>query len=288
MSEDQSLEGRVIRSYGNRFIVRTAEGTFDCALRGRFRLTEEKILNPIAVGDRVVISVEDPPYGVIDRLEERKNKLSRPDVLKPGWEQILVTNCDQLLVVASVTRPKLKYGTIDRFLLAGERAGLTSAVVLTKIDLADEASYARVVEVYRMAGYAVQLRTSILAGHSGVGKSTLLNVLEPGLGIRTREVSRVTAKGLHTTTHVELHPLTFGGYIADTPGIRAIGLWDVTPETLPGMYRDFRPFLGQCRVHNCLHIGEPGCRVKQAVEAGQIASERYEGYLRIRTTLDEE
>jgi ribosome biogenesis GTPase len=306
MAEERTLSGRVIRSFGNRFIVLTAEGTYDCSLRGKFRLSDTKILNPVAVGDRVLITVEDSPYGVIEEVEPRKNKLSRPDVLKPDWEQIVVANCDQLVVVASVARPKLKYGTIDRFLLAGEKAGLECAVVLTKIDLAKPGAYERVLEVYRMAGYPIiatcalsgqgieelrrltQLRTSIFAGHSGVGKSSLLNALEPGLGIKTREVSESTNKGTHTTTHIELHPLTYGGFIADTPGIRAIGLWQVTPVDLPHLYPEFRPHLGHCRFNNCLHIGEPGCPVKEAVDKGEIAPERYDGYLRIRTTLEEE
>lgn len=306
MTEERSLDGRVIKSFGNRFIVLTAEGTFDCSLRGKFRLSELKESGPVAVGDRVTINVDEPPYGVIDEVHERKNKLSRPDVLKGEWEQILVTNCDQLVVVASVTRPKLKYGTIDRFLIAGEAAGLECAVALTKIDLAKSGSYDRVVDVYRGAGYKiiptcaidgrgidelrdlVRLKTSIFSGHSGVGKSSLLNVLEPGLGIRTQIVSEATDRGQHTTTHIELHPLSFGGYIADTPGIRSIGLWKVTPEDMPYLYREFRPYLGQCRFSNCLHIGEPNCRVKQAVEDGAIAPERYDGYLRIRNTLNEE
>ncbi len=306
MPEERSIDGRVIKSFGSRFIVLTAEGTFDCSLRGKFRLSELKELSPVAVGDRVSIAVEEPPYGVIEEVHERKNKLSRPDVIKPEWEQILVTNCDQLIVVASVTHPKLKYGTIDRFLIAGESAGLECAIVLTKIDLAKPGSYDRVLEVYRGAGYAiiptcaldgrgmddlrslVKLKTSIFSGHSGVGKSSLLNALEPGLGIRTKIVSESTDRGQHTTTHIELHPLSFGGYIADTPGIRSIGLWKVTPEDMAHLYPEFRPFLGQCRFHNCLHIGEPNCRIKQAVEEGKIAPERYDGYTRIRNTLDEE
>lgn len=306
MPEERSLDGRVIKSFGNRFIVITAEGTFDCSLRGKFRLSELKELSPVAVGDRVSIALEEPPYGVIEKVYERKNKLSRPDIHKPEWEQIIVTNCDQLIVVASVSRPKLKYGTIDRFLVAGEAAGLDCAIALTKTDLATPGSYDRVVEVYRTAGYTViptsvldgngindlrkcvQLKTSIFSGHSGVGKSSLLNALEPGLGLRTKIVSESTDRGQHTTTYVELHPLSFGGYIADTPGIRAIGLWKVTPEDMPHLYREFRPYLGRCRFHNCLHIGEPNCRIKQAVEEGAIAPERYDGYARIRNTLDEE
>lgn len=306
MIEERPLDGRVIKSYGNRFIVSTAEGMFDCTMRGKFRLSEAKESSPVVVGDRVTISIDEPPNAVISTVHERTNKLSRPDVLKSDWEQILVANCDQLVVVASVTRPKLKLGTIDRFLVAGEAARLACAIALTKIDLAKPGSYDRTVEVYRSAGYTiiptcaidgrgiedlrklVSDKTSIFSGHSGVGKSSLLNALEPGLGLRTKIVSESTNRGQHTTTHIELHPLTIGGFIADTPGIRSIGLWKVTPEDMPNLYPEFRPFLGQCRFHNCLHAGEPNCRVKEAVDAGVITLERYETYLRIRTTLDEE
>lgn len=306
MPDERALDGRVIKSFGNRFMVSTAEGMFDCTLRGKFRLSDAKESSPVVVGDHVTISTDEPPNAVIAEVHERKNKLSRPDVLKSDWEQILVANCDQLVVVASVTHPKLKLGTIDRFLVAGEAAGLDCAIVLTKIDLAKPGSYDRVIEVYRNAGYRIiptcamdgrgiealrellKSKTSIFSGHSGVGKSSLLNALEPGLGLRTKIVSKATDKGQHTTTHIELHPLTIGGFIADTPGIRSIGLWKVTTEDMPRLYPEFRPFLGQCRFHNCLHAGEPNCRVKQAVEEGAITPERYETYLRIRTTLDEE
>ena len=306
MPDSPTLTGRVIKSHGSRYIVLTAEGSFDCALRGKFRQSQKKEVNPVAVGDRVTITIEEAPYGSIEVIEERTNKLSRPDVMRPEWEQVLVANCDQLVVVTAVMQPKFKYGAIDRFLLIAEKSGLDAAVVLNKVDLAAPESYARAIEVYRLAGYAtvatsavdghgiedlrklVQLKTSIFAGHSGVGKSSLLNALEPGLGIRTRSVSTSTDRGTHTTTYVELHPLTFGGFIADMPGVRAIGLWDVQPENLPTLYREFRPYHGTCRFHNCLHIGEPNCAVRAAVDEGKIAPERYDGYMRIRGSLQEE
>ncbi|MEW5700848.1 MAG: ribosome small subunit-dependent GTPase A [Candidatus Zixiibacteriota bacterium] len=303
MDEPVVREGRVIKSYGSRFVVVTAEGTFDCGLRGRMRISGAKTHTPVAVGDRVQVTVEDPPYGVIDSVHPRVNKLSRPDVLKPEWEQVLVANCDQLIAVASLARPRLKFGAVDRLLLVAEKTGLDGAVVLNKIDLVEPHGGERARHVYNKAGYpvvvtsaltgeglpqlreVVQLKVSIFAGHSGVGKSSLLNALEPGLGLRTREVSEATERGTHTTTSIELHPLGFGGYIADTPGLRAIGLWDLTAEELPGLYRDFRPYLGQCRFGNCLHVGEPDCAIREAVAGGSISTERYEGYLRIRQSL---
>ena len=297
------MKGRVLKSFGNRFLVATSEGTYDCTLRGRIRLSEAKTLTPVAVGDDVELTVVTPPHGVIDTVLPRRNKLSRPDVIKPEWEQILVANCDQIVVVASIVRPRLRYGAIDRFLLAGEKAGLRGLVVLNKTDLVSPESYERAREVYASVGYPVvvtsavdgrgvpELRehlrglTSIFAGHSGVGKSSLINALEPGLQVHTRDVSLATERGVHTTTAVELHTLSFGGYIADTPGLRAIGLWALDVRELPRLYRDFVPYLGHCRFGDCAHVQEPGCGIRRAVEEGQVAPERYDGYVRIRESL---
>jgi len=303
MERSRVLEGRVIKSFGNRFVVATAAGMLDCGLRGRLRLGDAKTHTPVAVGDRVEIALGDSADGVIEAVLPRANKLSRPDVLKPEWEQVLIANCDQLVAVAALARPRFKYGAVDRLLVVAEKAGLPGAVVLNKTDLVEPHACERARAVYARAGYAVILtsaldgrglpelrglvqgKTSIFAGHSGVGKSALLNALEPGLGLRTREVSRATDRGTHTTTNIELHPLSCGGYIADMPGIRAIGLWNLAVEELPLLYRDFRPFLGNCRFDNCFHDGEPGCAVKEAVAQRAIDQERYDGYLRIRRSL---
>jgi ribosome biogenesis GTPase len=303
IDEQEQLEGRVIKSFGKRFIVQTADGTIDCGIRGKMRLTTSKTRNPVAVGDRVAVTVETWPYGTIESVFPRRNKISRPDILKPDWEQVLMTNCDQLVVVSALAQPRLKLGAIDRFLLVAEKAELHGVVVLNKCDLVDAEAVARVTAIYHTAGYPVvatsakdnigldklrdlvRLKTSLFAGHSGVGKSSLLNAFEPGLGIKTKEVSGATGKGTHTTTTVELHKLSFGGYIADMPGIKVIGLWDLAVEELPELYPEFRPYLGQCRFSNCVHIGEPNCAVRDAIEAGTVTQERYDGYLRIRETL---
>lgn len=303
MIEAREYDGRVIKSFGKRFIVATPDGTFDCDLRGRFRLKMRDTVTPVAVGDQVSILVEQPPYGVIETIHPRRNKISRPDILHPDREQIIVANCDQLIVVGSIAQPRLKIGAIDRFLLVAEKNEIDGVVVINKTDLGRTAPLQRAIETYKSAGYPVvavsalsrdgidrlreivQLKTSMFCGHSGVGKSSLLNALQPGLTVETGEVSEATGKGTHTTTTVELHPLTFGGFIVDTPGIRVIGLWDLTAEELPELYPEFRKQTGNCRFRNCMHIGEPGCIITAAVAKGEIPRERYDGYLRIRETL---
>jgi ribosome biogenesis GTPase len=303
MPDPLEYQGRVIKSFGKRFIVATPNGTFDCELRGRFRLSTDESLTPVAVGDRVSILVENPPYGVIEKVEPRRSKLSRPDVYKTGREQIIVANCDQLIVVSSVAQPRLKTGAVDRLLLVAERNGMDGVVVINKTDLRKNDAVEQARQAYELAGYPVLLtsatenqgidalrdvvrfKTSIVCGHSGVGKSSLINALQPGLKVATSEVSEATGKGTHTTTTVELHPLDIGGYIADTPGLKVIGLWDLSADELPEMYPEFRPYSVHCRFRNCMHIGEPGCAVTEALNAGRIARERYEGYLRIRESL---
>jgi ribosome biogenesis GTPase len=305
MANNDTRTGRVLRSYGNRYIVQTSDGTYDCYLRGKFRLSTSKQTAPVAVGDRVEITLEQPPYGVIEDIEERQTKISRPDVHNPEIEQVIVANVDQLVVISAVKRPRFKRGAIDRFLLAAERNGLSACICLNKVDLATDTRHQEVVEIYRKAGYqavvcsamtgegldqfkdALQFRTSILAGHSGVGKSSLINAIQPGLSIATSEISEATGKGVHTTTSVELHPLDIGGYVADTPGLREIGLWDIKPEDLAELYPEIRARAGQCKFRNCAHIGEPECAIKQAVDEKNIASERYETYVRIYQSLRE-
>lgn len=303
MTDAREYDGRVIKSFGKRFIVSTSDGTFDCDLRGRFRLTMGDSVTPVAVGDHVSILVEQPPYGVIESVHPRRNKISRPDIINPEREQVIVANCDQLIVVGSVAKPRLKLGAIDRFLLVAEKNGMDGVVVINKTDLGHADALNRAIDIYRTAGYPVvatsavtrdgisalrdivQLKTSMFCGHSGVGKSSLLNTVQPGLTVETGEVSEATGKGTHTTTTVELHPLSFGGYVVDTPGIRVIGLWGLTAEDLPELYPEFRSRLADCRFRNCMHIGEPDCAITAAVESGEVARERYDGYLRIRETL---
>ncbi|MFC1476177.1 ribosome small subunit-dependent GTPase A [Candidatus Zixiibacteriota bacterium] len=295
--------GRVLQAFGNRFIVQAADGTYDCGIRGIFRLSAKRQSSPVVVGDRVKFVVAEPPYGTIEEIAERRNKLSRPDVDNPDFEQVIVANIEQLIVVTSVDKPRLKLGAIDRFLLAAERCNMDGRVCINKIDLGPIEKHRRAMEIYRAAGYPVvacsaltgqgmegvrrmvQYHVSLVAGHSGVGKSTIINALQPGLSIKTAEISAATGKGVHTTTAVQLHPLDFGGYIADAPGLREVGLWEIQPGELAELYPEMRRLGGNCRFRNCVHIGEPGCAIKDAVARGELAPERYEGYTRIFKSL---
>jgi len=300
---EKHLTGRVLKAFGNRFIVQTVDGSYDCGLRGKLRLSTSRQSSPVVVGDRVKFVVGDPPYGTIEETAQRTTKLSRPDVDNPENEQVIVANIEQLVVVASIDKPRIKLGVIDRFLLAAEKSGMAGCICLNKIDLSTPDKYEPLMDIYRRIGYtavacsaktgegidavreAVQFRVSIFAGHSGVGKSSLINALQPGLQIKTQEISSATGKGQHTTTAVELHPLEFGGYIADTPGLREVGLWEITPAELDRFYPEMKPFREHCRFRNCVHLGEPGCAVKEAVAEGRITLERYESYTRIYKTL---
>jgi len=300
---EKHLTGRVLKAFGNRFIVQTADGSYDCGLRGKLRLSTTRQSSPVVVGDRVRFAVGEPPYGTIEETAQRTTKLSRPNVENPDNEQIIVANIEQLVVVVSIDKPRLKLGVIDRFLLAAEKSGMRGCICLNKIDLSTPDKYDPLMDIYRRIGYtvltcsaktgegidavrmAVRFHVSIFAGHSGVGKSSIINALQPGLQIKTQEISSATGKGLHTTTAVELHPLDFGGYIADTPGLREVGLWDFKPAELDRYYPELEPFRGQCRFRNCVHLGEPGCAVKEAVAEGQVSRERYESYARIYKTL---
>ena len=297
------MTGRVLQAFGNRFVVQAADGTYDCGIRGIFRLSAKRQSSPVVVGDRVKFAVEKSPYGTIEEVAERRITLSRPDVENPDIEQVIVANIERLIVVTSVDKPRLKLGAIDRFLLAAERSGMDGCVCINKIDLAPAEKYRRAMEIYRTAGYPVvscsalagdgindvqrmvQYHVSLFAGHSGVGKSTIINALQPGLKIKTASISTATGKGVHTTTAVQLHPLDFGGYIADSPGLREVGLWEIKPTELAGLYPEMRHLLGECRFRNCVHIGEPSCAVKDAVADGELAPERYEGYVRIFKSL---
>lgn len=286
--------------------VQVGNRALPCRIRGKFRLLEENTTNPVAVGDHVRVEVQGDETGVIVEILPRHNKLSRRAAgRRSGQEHVIVANVDAAWAIQAVTLPRLNPGFVDRLLVMAEAHEIPAGIVFNKTDLlaADDADMMFWKELYEDLGYPVLLtsaengegieafreelagRTSVLAGPSGVGKSSLLNVVEPELGLRTGEVSEKTRKGRHTTTVAELVPLSFGGFVVDTPGIREFGLWDLAPEELSHFFVEMVPFLDECRYPSCTHDHEPECGVKQAVDEGKITEERYASYLNMLDSL---
>lgn len=300
MAVGTELEGIIVRDYGLWFDVQTEAGLLRCTLRGILKRERVKT-DPAAVGDRVratVASLEtDPPEGVIEEIEPRKRVLSRLARGTEDVEQVILANPDQLLAVFAIQEPDPSPRMIDRMLLIAEARELPAAVCFNKIDLPGaEERLAELTRRFEMAGYRVlhtsaatgqgldELReylkgkVTAFAGPSGVGKSTLLNALAPGIEARTGAISDATGKGRHTTTWTELFEVAPDTFIADTPGMRAIGLWGVEMEYLDEYFREFEPYIGQCRFADCRHLSEPGCAIREAVEQGLIHPDRYDSY----------
>lgn len=296
------LEGLILKSTGSWYKVETSEGILDCRIVGKLRLKGMKSTNPVAVGDRVLIETmdEEENQGKILKLLDRKNYIIRKSVNLSKQTQILAANLDQALLIATLEYPKTHLRFIDRFAVSAEAYDIPFVLVFNKIDLynedlKDEMEFLRF--VYQDAGYKVlevsaetgeglselqallQNKTSLLSGHSGVGKSTLVNKLEPSLDLKTKSISQAHEQGQHTTTFAEMHRLSFGGYLIDSPGIRGFGLVDMDPQELSDYFPEIFRLKEDCKFNNCSHQHEPGCAVKKAVEANQLAFTRYESYL---------
>lgn len=291
------LPGRVLSVFGLASVVHTADGKlYRCAVRRLLKSLSTDQRHVVAAGDHVWIRPEGESEGFIERIEPRSSVLSRTSKRR---QHVIVANIEQLVVVTSAAEPTIKPNLIDRYLLTAEKIGVRPVLCLNKIDLIDPAELQPLMGVYGQMGYQVLFvsastgfgvdrlkqilanRESVVSGQSGVGKSSLLNMVEPGLGLRVSEVSEDNQKGRHTTTTAQLLPLSFGGYVVDTPGIRQFQLWDVEPEEVAGFFPDIRPYVNNCRFPDCTHTHEAHCAVKDAVADGRLDARRYESYCHI-------
>lgn len=313
-------DGLVVKKSQGTYFVRSAGQVVTCASSNRLRknliyptaaptslhhrVKEVKgieAVDPIAVGDRVMFNHAGDGTGLITAVLPRRNHLARPAAGDKPLEQVIVANVDQVAPVLSAARPAPKWELLDRYLAAAEAAGVPSLIVITKTDLEPDAGLLDEVRAFQRLGYPVLLTStvtgagldefraaltglvSVFVGKSGVGKTSLLNAVEPGLGLRVRAVSDATDKGRHTTTHPELFELGQGGAVVDTPGMREFGLWKLAGADLAQAFVELRPYLGRCKFSaDCTHAHEPGCAVKAAVAAGHITERRYRSYLRMQ------
>ena len=297
VDEKVCRRGRVLTVHGLTSLVEDEEGSiYQCATRRLLKTMSTDQRHVVATGDRVLfrpVEQTDENEGVIERVEPRHGSLCRTS---RGRRQIIVTNVDQVLIITSAAEPRLKPNLIDRLLVSAEKAYIHPVICINKIDLVDPAGLQPLVGVYSQMGYQVLLvsaetgfgvdrfkrlltdRESVLTGQSGVGKSSLLNAVDEKLQLRVDRVSDDTQKGRHTTTTAQLLPLSFGGYVVDTPGIRQFQLWDVIPAEVAGFYRDLRPYVSLCRFPDCTHTHEADCAIKDAVADGRLDDRRYESY----------
>lgn len=299
--EMEISHGLVIKSTGSWYDVLKEDGEMvSCQMKGKFRLKGLKTTNPIAVGDRVQFIMNDDGSGVITTIEDRKNYIVRKSVNLSKQMHIVASNVDTAYLVVTLSEPRTSLGFIDRFLVSAEAYRIPVVLLFNKADLYDEDELGLMgyyMSIYQDIGYPCQAvsalegdgvehvqahmkgKISMVSGHSGVGKSTLINRLIPGVDIRTSEISESHGKGRHTTTFAEMHPLPNGGFIIDTPGIKGFGLVDIPKTDLHHYFPEMFKLLPECRFHNCLHLNEPGCAVKAAVENGTLSEERYHNYL---------
>jgi ribosome biogenesis GTPase len=292
--------GLIVRSQSGFFSVQTENGTFTCHLRGR--LKQGKAVGDIAaVGDRVRVTCVPDGTGSIEEVEPRRSSLVRLDPRPQGiYQQVILANPDQAVFVFACAHPDPRLRMLDRYLVIAEKQRLPAIIVANKIDLVGLEEAQKMFGFYPPIGYPLvftcaktgqgvdELRAklagkvSALAGPSGVGKSSLLNAIQPGLGLAVREISTSFNKGRHTTSVRQLFPLEGGGYVADTPGMRSLALWDTEPEELDGYFPELAPLVEHCQFNDCSHKNEPGCAVRAAVKAGRVHPQRYDSYLRLR------
>jgi len=297
---ENNVTGFVIRTQSGFAWIHTQQGAVICRLRGKLK-QHHRMSDIIAVGDNVEISTSNGQEGMIEEVKPRNRVLSRLAPESRGVrEQVLVANPDQVILVFACANPEPHLRMVDRFLIGLEKQEIPARIVVNKTDLARLSDVKETFHLYDTLGFPVHYvsaknneglpdllsilsgKLSVLAGPSGVGKTSLLNALQPGLGGQVREVSLATSKGVHTTQVRELFPLDAGGWLADLPGIRSMGLWDIQPEELDGYFREIRDLVQYCQFNDCTHRNEPGCAVRRAAEGGVIHPKRYDSYLRLR------
>ena len=299
------MRGRVLQLSGLHTLVAIDGEVWQCELRGRLKAAMRGATAPLAAGDWVEVQATGPGTGVVEEVHARHGKISRLASGMRGREQVIAANVDQLVVVVAAREPETRPGFIDRAIAMAHAGEIVPVVCINKVDLAYKELNDELGRVYSGLGYAVHCtsaltgegvaelahrladRVSAMVGQSGVGKSSLLNHLAPGLNIQTRELMKRHDRGRHTTTMARLYPLPQGGYLVDTPGIKELQLWQVQRPELVHYFVEMAPFSGQCHFRDCRHLSEPGCVIRAAVDEGLISTLRYEGYQRIAESLEE-
>ena len=305
------MKALVYKSTGSWYVVKAGNGVvYNARIKGRFKLDGITSTNPITVGDEIDIEPEEgeDQSAIITHIYDRRNYINRQSPSHKYQHHIIAANIDQTILVCTLREPRTSQGFTDRFLVAAEAYHIPAVLVFNKSDLHREKErlqFEERKEMYEAIGYTVILmsveknegikdiqevlqdKTSLVSGHSGVGKYSFINALIPSFALKTQEVSGWSGKGLHTTTFAEMYDLPFGGKIIDTPGIREFGLVDISKQELSHYFPEMRNVISDCQFNNCLHINEPGCAVKAAVESGKINVERYVSYYNILDSIKE-
>ena len=305
------MKATVYKSTGSWYVVKSEHGQiFNARIKGKFKIDDITSTNPLAVGDHVEIEMENENEGsvVINKIIDRQNYITRQSPHNKNQHHIIASNLDQSLLFATLKEPKTSQGFIDRFLVTCEAYHIPAVIVFNKADLhrkKEEEKFEELKSIYEAIGYTVMAmsiekitgveevkdllknKVTLLSGHSGVGKSSFINIVFPELKLKTQDVSGWSGKGLHTTTFAEMFDLPFGGNVIDTPGLREFALMDISKQELSHYFPEMRAVINDCQFNNCMHINEPGCAVKEVVNSGGIATARYVSYLNILESIQE-
>lgn len=295
-------KGRVIKSTGSFYAVQNEQGIFNCRLKGNIRLKNYKFTNPVVVGDIVDFHKTEDKEGIIESIHERKNYIVRKSVNLSKQAHILAANIDLAILMVTLSEPKTYPEFIDRYLVTAEAYHIPAAIIFNKVDLHDESMDEELDELFELYSaleyscYKIAAndsnsldgvkdlfrdKTTLISGYSGVGKSTLINQLDPHLDLKTEKISEQHKSGKHATTFAEMHQIKDLGYIIDTPGIKGLGVLSIQKEELSHYFLEMRSLLPNCKFNNCVHIDEPGCAIKKALDMGEIQPSRYKSYLGI-------